>query len=371
MKISEKLDVILYAPSFNTGGGTERVLVNLANELIRKNYKVIIVANFIGNTTVYSLNDLVVVKQFWFAKIRSKYSKSILIKLISKLLGATFLNLFLKKIIRDNKSVIISFSNSITIDCFKTSFKRKLVAFEHWPYWISDKNPKLQKNIKRIYPQLKKVIVLTKHEKIVYNGIGCNNVEIIPNAYSFLPETTAKLDNKIVLSIGHFNEQKRRDLLVKTWKGVNEKHPDWKLIIVGDGHQREEVLEQIKELNINSSVEIVNPTREIIDYYLKSSIYVMSSEYEALPMVLIEAKICGLPCVSFDIISGPIEIIQNNKDGFIVPFHDTDELADKVNHLIENETTRKKFGLEARQDALRRFSPELIYDIWDQLLLKL
>ena len=147
MKISEKLDVILYAPSFNTGGGTERVLVNLDNELIRKNYKVIIVANFIGNTTVYSLNDLVVVKQFWFAKIRSKYSKSILIKLISKLLGATFLNLFLKKIIRDNKSVIISFSNIITIDCFKTSFKRKLVAFEHWPYWISDKNPKLQKPI--------------------------------------------------------------------------------------------------------------------------------------------------------------------------------------------------------------------------------
>jgi len=364
--------LILFAPSIHTGGGTERVLVNLANALCKRNFKVQIAVNIIGNNEVYSLNKKINVNQYWFGKIRSTSENTFILKLINKLFGAFFLNYFLKKITNKKEDqIIISFSNGITIDCFKTKYSKNLIAFEHWPYWISDKFPKLQRKIKQIYPSLSNVIVLTQYEKNIYKSIGCQNVKVIPNAYSFWPKEPAKLENKNVLSIGHFNDQKRRDLLVLAWKNVHEKHPDWKLIVIGEGSKKEEVINLIKKLNIGSSVLIIPPTIKIVERYLQSSIYVMSSEYEALPMVLIEAKSCGIPCVSFDIISGPREIINNEIDGFIVPFPDTEFLAQRVNELIENEEKRREFGKEARLDASKRFVPDVVYTKWENLLKKL
>ena len=268
-------------------------------------------------------------------------------------------------------AMIISFSNNITSDCYKTTFKDNLLAFEHWPYWITNTNPKLQSQINKIYPTLNKVIVLTEHEKKVYQNIGCKNVRVIPNAYSIFPDKQAELNSKIVLSIGHFNQQKRRDLLIETWKYVAEKHTDWKLRIIGEGHLKNDVVNRINELNLNQSIEILAPTKDIYKHYYESSIYLMTSEFEALPMVLIEAKTCGLPCVSFDVVSGPNEIIRGNEDGFLVDYSNLKEIANKVCVLIEDEELRKKFGINARKDALERFSQSKIYKEWDKLLNKI
>lgn len=361
-------EIVMYAPSLNTGGGTERVLVNLSNALITKGYKIIIVSNIVGTENIYNLNEYALTYNYWFGKLRSKYPRSLFFKIVNKLFGKWFLNIFLNNIVSNSNSIIISFSNSITIDCFQTKFKKKIIAFEHWPYWISNGNPKLQTKINNIYPQLRKVIVLTNHEKKVYNSIGCENVEIIPNAYSFQPSHQAILKNKIVLSVGHFNEQKRRDLLVESWMLVAEKHPDWKLQIIGEGHLKDDIIDTIKKLKLNDSIELIEPTTDIYKFYLEASIFLMSSEYEALPMVLIEAKTCGLPCVSFDIISGPNEIIRNKQDGFLVEYPNVKEMAAKVCVLIENEKTRKVFGNLAKEDALTRFSRNEIYDKWDRFL---
>jgi glycosyltransferase involved in cell wall biosynthesis len=94
----------------------------------------------------------------------------------------------------------------------------------------------------------------------------------------------------------------------------------------------------------------------------------MSSEYEALPLVLIEAKTFGLPCVSFDIKTGPNEIIRNDVDGFLVPFADCEMLAKKINVLINDEDLRKNFGEASRKDALVRFNPIGIFNKWDDFL---
>jgi len=365
-----KPQIILFSPTIHTGGGTERVLVNLGNELKVRGFNITIAVNVLGDNPIYPIHSTINIKQFWFGNIRSKYPTSLILKIFNKLFGIYILEFFLRRIIPSKNILIISFSNGITLDCYKTNYGKKLIAFEHWPFWITEKHPKLQPKIKSVYPRLKKVIVLTQHEKNVYNAMNCMNVEIIPNAYSFLPKEPAKLNNKIVLSIGHFNEQKRRDLLIQAWKLVIEKHPDWKLVIIGDGHQKLETIKLIQELNLTKTVDIKNPTSQIIDQYLNASIYVKSSEYEALPMVLIEAKICGLACISFDVISGPAEIINEGKDGFLIPFPKTKEMAEKINLLIENELLRKNFGSYARQDALIRYNPEKIYTIWQNFLME-
>lgn len=360
--------IILFSPSLHTGGGTERVLVNLANELKNRGFEIIILANFIGINKVYPLQETIEVKCYWFGRLRSMKMDSILLKIVNKLFSSLLFERFLNSISNINQAIIISFSNGITLDCYKTKFAKKIIAFEHLPYWISEKNPKLARKIKSVYPKLKKVIVLTEHERSVYNSLGCKNIEIIPNAYSFLPESQAKLNNKIVLSIGHFNEQKRRDLLVQAWKYVIDKHPDWKLVIIGDGHQRLDTIKLIQDLGLTNTIDIKQPTSQIIGEYLDASIYAQSSEYEALPMVLIEAKTSGIACVSFDIVSGPREIINDGKDGFLVPFSNTKAMADKINLLIENESLRKEYGSSARKDALNRYSPEKIYTVWQDFL---
>ena len=362
--IKKAKEIILFSPSIHTGGGTERVLVSLANELSNFSYKVIILTYTIGKEKLYAINESIEIENYWFGQLKSKNSHSILIKFVNKLLGAIFLERFINAYTKLNDSIIISFSNGITIDCYQTKFRKNLIAFEHLPFWITEKYPRLQQKIKSIYPKLKKVIVLTEQERRVYNSLNCHNVEVIPNAYSFTPDEPAKLNNKIVLSIGHFNEQKRRDLLVKAWHIVIEKHPDWKLVIIGDGPQKSETIQLIEGLGLTNSIRIKQPTSQIIEEYLDASIYVKSSEYEALPMVLIEAKICGLACVSFDIVSGPREIINDNQDGFLVPFPDTNILAEKINFLIENESIRKEFGKLGRKDVLNRYSPEKIYSLW-------
>lgn len=363
----KRLKIILFAPTLNYGGGTERVLVNLANHFSSKGWQVVIIVDEIGIQEIFALNELIVVKEYWLGKINNNNPKSIFLKIVNKYLGSIFLNIFLKKHVVNSNSVIICFSNYITLNCYKTSFKHSLIAFEHWPYWITEKNVKLRNKINKIYPRLIKIVVLTNHEKKVYNSIGCKNVEIIPNAYSFMPESPAKLDNKIVLSIGHFNEQKRRDLLISSWNNINKKHPEWKLVIVGKGHLKGEVVKQINDLGLMESIIIKDPTTDIMNCYLNASIYLMTSEYEALPMVLIEAKVCGLPCVSFDIISGPKEIIQNGKDGDLADFPNTIEIAEKVNSLIDQDLKRKEYGFIARNDALKRFDPEKIYNQWEEL----
>ena len=160
-------------------------------------------------------------------------------------------------------------------------------------------------------------------------------------------------------------------MLIETWKYVAEKHTDWKLRIIGEGHLKNDVVNRINELNLNQSIEILAPTKDIYKHYYESSIYLMTSEFEALPMVLIEAKTCGLPCVSFDVVSGPNEIIRGNEDGFLVDYSNLKEIANKVCVLIEDEELRKKFGINARKDALERFSQSKIYKEWDKLLNKI
>lgn len=368
MGLKKEKQIVLYAPSVHAGGGTERVLINLANSLIDRGFNVTIAIDVIGDKNFHTISDRVTIRQFWFGRLENLYPKSIILKMINRLLRTLFLELFLRTVIESKERLIICFSTSLTLQCFKTSFNKDIIAYEHWPYWINSRYPKQGRSIKRIYPKLKLIVVLTNYEKVVHNEIGCNNVEVITNAYSFLPEKPAALENKIVLSVGHFNAQKRRDLLVDAWQHVHIKNPDWKLIIVGDGPQKLETVHQIESMNLNHSIEILPPTSDIELYYHKSSIFVLSSEYEALPLVLLEAKVFGIPCVSFDVKSGPNEVLQDKKDGYLVNFPNTVEMANKINALIENESMRKEFGQEGRKDALKRFDPQLIYDRWNKLL---
>src|SRR5690606_29701346 len=176
---------------------------------------------------------------------------------------------------------------------------------------------------------------------------------------------------KQVISVGRLVYEKGYDLLIRSWKIVTEKHPDWQLVIYyGSGELKDQLDALIGQLGLKNSLSIKPPVQNIVDKYLDSSIYVMSSRKEPFGMVLIEAMACGLPVVAYDCPDGPAEIITPGEDGFLVENEDVEKMAEKIILLIEDEKLRKELGENARKNV-QRFAADVIMQKWEDLFTKL
>ena len=169
-----------------------------------------------------------------------------------------------------------------------------------------------------------------------------------------------------MISAGRLTSQKGFERLISVWKEVNKRYPDWSLAIYGTGEDEEALRDQIKEAQLESVITINPPTPEIYTKMQESSIFVFPSRYEGFGLVLIEAMINGLPCISFDCPYGPSEIIKSGNDGFLIPNGNIQAMADKICFLIENENVRKEMGEKARKSVMR-YTPENIMLLWNNL----
>jgi glycosyltransferase involved in cell wall biosynthesis len=209
-----------------------------------------------------------------------------------------------------------------------------------------------------------KFIVLTEQNKLEWKNLS--NIEVISNPLSFCPEKSSNLNNKKVILVGKLSFQKGQDLLINAWTIIAQKHPDWSLEIYGKKDNEDFYQKLIKQNGLENNISLYDPVSNIEQKYLDSSIYVMSSRFEGFGMVLIEAMICGLPCVSFDCPYGPSDIIKNEEDGFLIPNGNIKELAEKIIFLIENKEERIRMGTNAKINV-KRYLPENIVSQWDNL----
>lgn len=182
----------------------------------------------------------------------------------------------------------------------------------------------------------------------------------------FYPEEFSKCENKKIISVGRLDSQKGYDILIDVWNIISKKYPDWVLEIYGDGPEKENLQNKINKLGLEKSFLLKGAVKDIQDKYLESSIYVMSSRYEGMPMVLLETMACGLPVISFDCPCGPKDIIKNNENGFIVKFGNIEQMAEKIEELIIDEEKRKLFGKNARKN-IQRYSQDKIMNQWKEL----
>ena len=131
------------------------------------------------------------------------------------------------------------------------------------------------------------------------------------------------------------------------------------------------MLEQlVNDAKLQDVVIIHEPTLQIMDRYLESSIFVLTSRFEGFAMVLLEAMACGLPVVSFDCPWGPSDIIKNGEDGFLVEYLNTNKEAERICQLIENPQLRKTMGTNARIN-IRRYERDTVMKQWTELFKKL
>lgn len=202
------------------------------------------------------------------------------------------------------------------------------------------------------------LVCLTNEDMKSWKKLHIDNVHVIPNMITIQPPNNIDYATKRVIAVGRYSDQKGFDMLIKAWGKLSPQYPDWHLYIFGN-EDRTPYEEIAKIEKCQNTCHCMPVTEDIAAEYGKSSIFVMSSRYEGMPLALIEAMSSGLACVSFNCPNGPSDIINDGTDGFLAKNGDIDDLATKIEYLICNESLRSKIGIRAKQN-IERYSPDAI-----------
>ncbi|MBT8778620.1 glycosyltransferase family 4 protein [Akkermansia muciniphila] len=193
-----------------------------------------------------------------------------------------------------------------------------------------------------------------------------DNVEVIPNPLPFYPDVPSSGQERRVIAVGKISPQKNYGALLRAWKEVHGKFPDWKLDLFGAEKDGGELRKEIRAAGLEGSFLLHPPTREIMREYLASSICAMSSRYEGFGMMLAEAMACGVPCVAFDCPCGPGDIIRHGEDGLLAEAGNVPELASALERLMGDDALRASMAAKARENV-KRYAAETVAARWDAL----
>lgn len=363
--------------TFNSGG-KERIIIAKANWLSQKGHDVtIITTEQKGRKDFYPLNrvkridtDLMYsetsnynpLKKFSETRKRNIKYKERLTQILNEL----------------NPDIVISAVGHELKILPSIKGRSRILVEIHFSRWF-----RLQRSRKGIWALIDRYLTLrdyhyiSKYDKFICltdqdrsNWGKIKNIEVINNFIEKKSLKPSSLTNKQFIAVGRLSYQKGFDRLISAWRKVKTIHPDWQLNIYGDGNLKDYLIDLINQNNLHDVITIHNPTPEITSKYLESSGLIMSSHYEGMPMVLLEAMACGLPLISFNCQCGPEDLIKNGQNGFLVPEGDINALADSIINLIEDDNLRVKMGENSYKD-IDKYLKDEIMNKWNNVFNKL
>lgn len=220
----------------------------------------------------------------------------------------------------------------------------------------------------------KGIITLTKEDE--KNYLKETKANLVQQIYNPIDSALLSIDSsynrlsKKIISVGRLTHQKNFLLLVDIAKLIHEKNQQWEWHIYGSGEEEKVLSDKINDYNLQNHVKLMGHENYIYDKYNDYSFMVMTSKYEGFPMTLIEGMASRLPLVSFDIPTGPNEIIQENINGFLIAPFDTNEMAERIIQLIENPELRTSMA-NANSKFVNNFSMSKIQKQWKEVLYKI
>lgn len=260
-------------------------------------------------------------------------------------------------LIKDGSKKVLEYHFHYNITPFR-------ILNEKWT-WKNLKSKYYVNQLKHIYKKYDRIIPLTTSDEKDWKQYF-SNTKVISNPITITPKERGTQNNS-VLAIGRLEEQKGFKYLIDAWKIISTKYPSWKLNIYGDGSLKESLVRQITENNLQHSIFIHPPTKNIEQVYSQHPIYVLSSIYEGFVLSLLEAMASGCACVSTNCKHGPSDMITNGENGFLVNVGDINAIADKIMQLIENENLRQNFSNNAKVSMKQNYSVEQIMNKWVSL----
>lgn len=335
--------------SLKHSSGSERVACILANKLVKQlNFDVTIInrdANL--NEVAFPLDSRIKV---------------------NKILGSqlSFYHTLAKTVKSENPDfVVVHNMGKLSLLCSLIPRIKKLVTLEHVSFTSRPKFVQILSKI--LYRKIDQVVTLTLRDNLSFEKFH-SNVTVIPNFSPFPVTIKNNFVHKQIVSIGRLTDQKNYLHLLKAWEKISDLLPDWKLCIYGEGEHKVLLADYIK-VNKLPNVFLKGVTSNVQDVYDSSDFFVMSSKYEGLPMVLIEAQSFGLPIVSYDCPNGPSDIIKDKVNGYLVEDQNIDQLADRILLLASSPLDLVKFSQNSLKNA-ENYQPEKILHLWSEQIFK-
>jgi len=224
------------------------------------------------------------------------------------------------------------------------------------------------RRILKSYRDADRFIALSSADAQRFQSEGLNNVGWIPNPVA-TPNHAAAERRKVFLSLGRYDEIKSLDYFLKAWNQIAEALPDWSIELYGEGPDRAHLEQVIRDLQIPRA-RLMGKTDDVGDVLASSSVHVLSSQNEGLPISIVEAGLLGVPSVAFDCAPGVHELISSGSDGYIVDQNDIRGLAAAMKALANDPDLLSAMS-RAVSESSQRFSPEPIMKQWDREIAEL
>jgi GalNAc-alpha-(1->4)-GalNAc-alpha-(1->3)-diNAcBac-PP-undecaprenol alpha-1,4-N-acetyl-D-galactosaminyltransferase len=343
-------------------GGAERVLSIIANYLVNDGWSVTIIT--ISKSEVYyDIDSRVYLKSLGmdqkskniFEAIKFNYQR-----------GRELTKLF-KEI---NPNIVVSFTTTVNVTSIVSA------RFASIPIIMSERSnpwkiavPSYWRVFSRfVFPLSQYIVVQTERTKDFYRRHGVPikkiyNPLVVEEGYSSLSQKNRK---KVILAVGRLNHIKRFDLLIESFKKVKNRD-DWKLVILGDGEDREKLESLIVSLEMSHEVLLEGKVKNVDEYMKKSSIFILTSKHEGFPNALCESMMYGMAPISFDCETGPSEIIDSGVNGLLIKNGDRSKLIESIENLISDIELREKFSKNALK-ITEKLDQDNIIEEWQSLI---
>lgn len=350
------MHIVFFINSLENAGGSERMTVLLANELVKRGYKISVICWQDASGVFFELSKEITVYYLFKKKLSNIF-----------LAYPATLFKFFRRITSLRPDFIIDVCSAMSLVSLPTAkvlLGIPVITWEHFNSKINW-NPVTSPAARWLSSKLSKLIVVLTSDDETYfkKKYSAKNVITIYNPVTANQRISYDPNRKVILTIGRLTHQKGFDILIDIWKKLHKRFPDWKVIIVGEGELKSELQTLIKEMKLENCIEIKPFEKNIIRYYEQCSMYAMTSRFEGLPLVLIEACANGIPIISFDCETGPKHIVENGVNGFLIPAFDKAAYANCLSVLIEDMELRKKFSANAVLYS-NKFAKEEILEKW-------
>lgn len=332
-------------------GGLEKVTIHMVNALSDKYNIDLIVLN--QNNNFYDINESVNIIE---GNIKYCFLEKVARK-VNRIVKSSFVNCYSKEIkyvssliekSNYDRVIAVDGNNAIIVNHVKDKLMDKknisMITWVHNNYntYFNTYYRNFQKDLGEALANSEYVVTLTQKDRESYS-IHNENTVTIYNPITIKSIEVASLDSKEILFVARLvREHKGLDYLVEIAKKI--KDSGWIMRVLGDGPDKQWLEDQIKVNELQRVLYLQGSVKNNIDqYYKQASIFISTSKWEGLPLVMIEAISSGLPVVSFNH-SGAVEILDNNKYGMLIEMGNIDEFYKNLNILMESIEQRKKWG---------------------------
>ena len=350
--------IVFFTMSMNRGGA-ERVISTLCNSIIGRHNKVEILT-VLNTPSEYKLN--VNIKHSGLITKEEYYKKGKIITL------PKVCKLYYKHIKKESPDIVISF---LPEPCFIAGIFRKrlnvpLIGSERGNPNIEFSNRTLRAIGNYLYSKADGFVFQTEEARDFFNKKVSNKSLVIGNPITINKSEEIRIEErrKEIVAVGRFTYEKNYQLLIRAWRGVHRRFPEYTLHIYGRYEPECKEVNLIKRLKLEDAIVLEGQVENVAESIKNAYAFVMTSSSEGMPNALMEAMALGLPVVATDCPSGGCrELIQNEYNGLLVDNKNQKAVENAITYLIDNPKTAERLGDKAREIA-DKYSEEKIVGEW-------